>query len=347
MNIRPSILIGALVILVVSVALIVWRLKQPGKTAPGAPVPVENMATTSGRPVEKAAAATFRNNNGWQMPESPAAEGDAPIVFYGKLEDQSDNPVAEAEITGTTIYHLGGSERTARFSTTSDANGFFTLDAGTGASLEVMPHKPGYALAATNNGGYYSLLRPEAQRQHPDPNRPVVIKMWKLQGAEPLAAIDQRYQFYYATNSPLYFDFINGEMVPSGGDLKLTINRPAGYLSPDAPQDWSVEIEGVDGGLMEVTPGQWQTTYWAPVDGYQPKIELLMSAHGSQAWSGSMAASFFVQTREGGVYTKLNLKVGINYNPDDPVTIELHGIANTNGSCNWEGERQEKNGAIA
>lgn len=338
MNIRPSILIGAMLIIVVSVALIVWRLKPPGKTATGAPVPVENVATTSARPVEQVAAAMPRNNRGWPMSESPAAESDAPIVFYGKLEDQSDNPVAEAEITGTTIFHTGAGEHTARFSTTSDANGLFTLDAGTGSSLEVMPRKPGYALAATNNGGYYSLLKPDAQRQHPDPNHPVVIKMWKLQGAEPLAAIDQQYQFYYATNSPLYFDFIAGETVPRGGDIKLTINRPAGFLSPGDPQDWRVEIEGVDGGLMEVSPAQWKTTYWAPVDGYQPKIVLLMSANGSQAWSGSMDASFFVQTRDGGVYTKLNLKVGINYNPDDPLTIELHGIANTNGSCNWEGD---------
>jgi hypothetical protein len=89
---------------------------------------------------------------------------------------------------------------------------------------------------------------------------------------------------------------------------------------------------------MKITTGEWGTTYWAPVDGYQPKQVLLMSTNAPNQWSPTAHALFFVQTRHGDIYTKLNLKVGINLNPKDPVELALYGIANTNGSCNWEGD---------
>jgi hypothetical protein len=341
MRSRPSIIIGEIAIMVALVALTLWLTKRPAKTTAGTPAPSDNVFTTSTPPVEGTAVAVPRKSREAQIPASPSAEGDAPIVFYGKLEDQAANPVAGAQITGTTIYHQGGTELTGRFLTASDADGSFKLDAGTGASLQLMPRKPGYALASTNIGGFYTRLKPEEQRQHPDPNNPVVIKMWKLQGAEPLASIDRKYQIHYTANSPLCFDFIAGAMVPSGGDIKISIIRPPGFVSPRNPQDWRVEVDGIEGaqgGLMDVTPGQWRTTYWAPADGYQPGIVYLMSDSPPQEWSGNLDAALFCQTRSGGVYTKLNLKIGINSDPDDPVTIELHGIANTNGSCNWEGD---------
>ena len=336
MKSRPSIVVGEIAIMVALVALTFWLAKRPARTEAGVPGPAESIVATSGPPVEEAAAP--RTSRERQIPAASSVESDAPIVFYGRLEDQSANPVGGSQITGTTIYHLGAAERTARFLTTSDADGFFKLDAGTGASLELMPRKPGYALASLNAGGFYTHLKPEEQRQHPDSNNPVVIRMWKLQGAEPLASFDQQYQFYYITNTPLYFDFLAGKMVPSGGDIKITINRPPGAVSASNPQDWSVEVEGIDGGFMEATMGQWKTTYWAPVDGYQPKIVYLMSARNPQGWTGSLDANLFGQTRQGGVYTKLNLKASVNSNPDDPFTINLHGITNTNGSCNWEGD---------
>ena len=338
MNSRPSIVAGEIAIMVALVALALWFAKRPARTATGTTAPGENIVTASSPSVENAAAprASYQR----PMPAPPSVESDAPIVFYGRLVDQSANPVVDAEIKAATIFHQGAAEKTGWFSTTSDVDGYFKLDARSGASLQLMPKKPGYALASLNTGGIYTYLQPEAQRQHPDSNNPVIIKMWKLQGAEPLASFDQQYQFYYTTNSPLYFDFVAGKMVPSGGDIKITINRPPGAVSPGNPQDWSVEVEeiGTEGGLIDVTLGKWRTTYWAPTDGYQPKIVYLMSGSAPHVWSGKLDAALFGQTRQGSVYTKLNLKVSINSNPDDLLTINLHGITNTNGSCNWEGD---------
>jgi hypothetical protein len=36
------------------------------------------------------------------------------------------------------------------------------------------------------------------------------------------------------------------------------------------------------------------------------------------------------------MYSKVNVGVSINQNPDDYVWVEFRGVANTNGSRNWE-----------
>ena len=259
------------------------------------------------------------------------------MVFYGRLEDQANNPVAYAEISATTLFHNGLAKATGRFSTESDANGFFKLDGGRGESLELMPQERGYALASTNNIAFYGQSKPEKDRHHPDPNNPVIIKMWKLQGAEPLTTFNDHYKVSFGDS--IHFDFVKQTVVPDGGDIKITINRQPGLVSSDNHPEWSVELETTkEGGVIEVTPATWATTYWAPVEGYQPRFRLVMSDKLPNTWSDNVDASFFVQTRNGGVYTKLSLKVGLNLNPDDPVDVTLYGVANTNGSCNWEGD---------
>jgi len=64
----------------------------------------------------------------------------------------------------------------------------------------------------------------------PDQNNPTVIKMWKLQGAEPLVNINQHYKLHY-TNAPINFDLLAGKIVPAGGDIKLTVTRSPGIMS--------------------------------------------------------------------------------------------------------------------
>jgi hypothetical protein len=47
---------------------------------------------------------------------------------------------------------------------------------------------------------------------------------------------------------------------------------------------------------------------------------------------------FFIQSRGGRLYSKLTFTFAINQQPDDYMWVELHGVANTNGSRNWEGD---------
>jgi hypothetical protein len=47
---------------------------------------------------------------------------------------------------------------------------------------------------------------------------------------------------------------------------------------------------------------------------------------------------FFVKSRNGQVYSKVFLSIGINQQPDEPMYVEFRGVANANGSRNWEGD---------
>jgi hypothetical protein len=270
-----------------------------------------------------------------RMQEILSTYNNVPIDFYGKLEDQFGNPVAGAVIKGSIRVISGTRQGTDWPTTTSDVNGLFAFH-GTGQDIGMMPSKKGYALASLNSGGNYSLLAPDAERMHPDSNNPVVIKMWKLQGAEPLVVINQHYKLHY-TDAPIDFDLLAGKIVPNGGDIQLTVNRDAGIISGRNQLDWSVQVEAVNGGLMD-SGGQESVTYAAPESGYQQNMTFNFSTNAPNKWFEEFNQGFFLMSRNGQVYAKLGLSFRINQAPEDFMYVTFGGVANTNSSRNWEGD---------
>lgn len=256
-----------------------------------------------------------------------------PLVFYGKLEDQFGNPVAGAEITGNATVYDGYAGIHEKYATTSDSNGTFKVDAGRGEMLAVVPRKPGYALASLNghieNGSGQTV--PSAAI-----NNPVIIKMWKLLGTEPLLKINQNYKIPY-TNAPLIFDLLTGKLVPKGGDLRITVTRAPGAVSLQNQREWSVTFEAVGGGLMD-SAGSELITYFAPESGYEPLKTIRSSDRLPEGGIGGFHTGFYIMSRGGQVYSKIGLSFGINRNPSDFMSITFAGVASTNGSRNWEGD---------
>jgi hypothetical protein len=143
-------------------------------------------------------------------------------------------------------------------------------------------------------------------------------------------AINQTFKLAYTT-SPVSFDLIAGQIVSSGGDLKITVNRPAGIISGRNPQDWSINAEIAGGGFIETTPQESSVTYVAPEDGYQPS-----GTFRKNNGPDLIDETFFLKCRNGQVYGKLHLLFNINNSPDEPMNITFSGVANTNSSRNWE-----------
>jgi hypothetical protein len=352
MQVRRSVFLF-IVIVAALIALILWHgRKPPVETPPTAAVATNTappVATTPSTPVTvpvhtntpaaKAAAATtlpkpVEEGKNQRMREILAEANDVPIIFYGRLEDQFSNPVAGAEITGTTAINNGTQVGANRVVVTSDNNGFFQLNAGNGESLGIMPRKTGYAPATTGTEFNYSHLA--AGYYVPDPNSPTVIKMWKLQGAEPLVGINQHYKLPY-TSTPINFDLLAGKIVPEGGDIQLTVNRAAGVISGRNRLDWGVQVAAVNGGVMD-SGGQERVTYAAPEDGYQPSMTFMFSTNAPYKWFGGFRQGFFVESRSGQVYSKVGLSFNINNAADGLMSVTFSGVANANGSRNWEGD---------
>ncbi len=256
-----------------------------------------------------------------------------PIVFYGRLEDQFGKPVVGATVTGNTIIYSALRRGSEHVSTQSDGNGLFTIKAGKGESLGVMPTKTGYVLATRRTEFKYSVM----YRDHftPDPNRPVVMKMWKLQGAEPLVRFDWKWRLPH-TNRPIRLDLLTGEVVPAGGDLEITVNRPDGEVSERFKQDWSVQIAAVNGGVIDAD-NQEVIAFAVPADGYAPSLTRNFSTNAPYTWSIAFNQGLFARLRNGQVYGMINVFFGINLEPEEKMVINVSGAANTNASRNFEG----------
>src|ERR1039458_6809827 len=344
MNIRRSIF-WFIAIVAMLIALALWYAKkQPVETPAAAPTETNTVsvaATTPSKPVSAPVSTTTppaqtaanavvpsKPDKGEQIKEGLATLNDVSIAFYGRLEDQFGSPVVGAQIATSIRIYNGVQSTVERSSVISDANGFFQVKGGKGESLGLSPRKEGYVLATT--GTYFKYSYMYADHFTPDPNNPTVIKMWKLQGAEPLLGIDQRYQFHY-TNAPVNFDLLTGKIVPAGGDIKVTVNRPDGIISQQHPQNWSVQIEAVDGGFIVTSFAESRITYSAPASGAE--------ANGTFANNNGpdlVDQMFFVQSRNGQVHSKIHFLFGINDMPDGFIHVTFSGVANTNGSRNWE-----------
>ena len=332
------------IVVTVLIVLLLWQKeKRPTEASP--PVSIEtNPALSTSTVTSSPASASIPTNasaaqagasmtippqnKGEQIKEGLSVLNDAPIAFYGRLEDQFGSPVVGAQIAASVRIYNGVQSTVDRFSATSDGNGYFQISHGKGESLSVMPSKKGYVRAMTSTSYNYSYMY--ANRFTPDPNNPTVIKMWKLQGSEPLVSFNKTFKLPY-TNAPIYFDLIAGKTVSSGGDVKITVSRPSGEVSEHNPQNWSIDFEVIDGGFIETSDGEWGVTYAAPDGGYQSN-----GTFGNNNGPDLVDKAFFIQSRNGQVYSKVHLLFGINNTPDELMSVEFSGVANTNSSRNWE-----------
>ncbi|HTV43103.1 MAG TPA: hypothetical protein VMF08_21240 [Candidatus Sulfotelmatobacter sp.] len=340
MKIRPSIYIfcGLAILLIILIICFAKRPQAPLETQrpllpkTNAPVVVNNPVPANIVPViphvvHPAVNPAEEKEQAEERQKTFEAEKNQPIIFYGKLEDQFGNPVVGAEIEGAPELSQG---HTNVF-TTSDDNGLFTLDAGTGWALGVMPRKQGYAVATANISFYYSLLEPS--HITPDPNNPIVIKMWKLQGAQHL--IHFNFETYISiTGLPTSFDLKTGQQVQAGGDLTIKlISSPKPSVRNE--YDWSALIQLPSGGILASSDPGLDEMFQAPDSGYQPEFDLNFRK-GDQQWTPRFNSDFYFMGQNGGFYGKLWLEIDSDVVRNGTALATLKGYLNPAGSRNLE-----------
>ena len=79
-----------------------------------------------------------------------------------------------------------------------------------------------------------------------------------------------------------------------------------------------------------------RVAYVAPDNGYQPSDTLVMST--TNHWSDLVQQMYFVTSRNGQVFSKVFLSMGVNMNPEDPMSVTFRGVANASSSRNWEAD---------
>jgi hypothetical protein len=259
---------------------------------------------------------------------------DVPINFYGRLQDQHGDSVPYAAVNFIVRVDSGTESMVKRSKVMADGNGAFNITGYHGQDLSITPQKAGYVLATASTFFKYSHLE-----EHPfasDPNNPTVLDMWKLEGAEPLVGINRTLKLPYAS-TPLNFDLLMGNVVPSGGDLEILVTRAPGLISQRQQDhgDWSIQLVPVNGGIIESDFQTAQNTFEAPADGYENNYQVQMK-HDDPAWFDNVQRTFFMTSRNGQIYSKFSFGFQINDDPSGLMWIQIKGVANTNGSRNWE-----------
>lgn len=233
------------------------------------------------------------------------------IEFYGKVVDQAGIPIPSAEVNGQIIYNSGFASGVSKPKTVTDANGLFSFTGEKGRTLDFNIFKTGYQFMPEGDAFHYTELVPDERRHHPDPQRPVLLKMWKLQGAEPLIHSGKSFDLP-PDGTPVHIDLMARTQVPSGGDLIVTLKHevwPHGTIHH--PYDWRATIEAIDGGLLE---DKSRVKNLAPEEGYVPNLVFEESAD-QRPLLGGVNTECYVKLR-GNTFGKLNIH--INPSPGSP-----------------------------
>jgi hypothetical protein len=258
---------------------------------------------------------------------------DADIVFYGRLQDQFGNAVGNANVNFNIRYEDLSGSGIRRGQVMVDGNGFFIISGYKGQELSIVPEKQGYVLASNNGGGKYSPFFPEDQRVHPDPNNPVVIEMWKLQGAESLISFNIQ-TYVPVDGTPITFDFQTGRQVENGGDIIVRVESPA---KPNLRQgyDWNATVQPVNGGIIQPSDIRFEQMFAAPESGYENEFNINYQ-NAVNPWSSRFNGDFYFISRNGKCYGKFKLKIITDIVKDGAVPIVLNGYINSSGSRNLE-----------
>ena len=227
-----------------------------------------------------------------------------PIVFYGRVMDQHDNPVAEA----TVIYYISDhpERNSSQYQGITDGDGFFSISEVTGISLAVQVSKNGYLKLPPNNprvtsSGMFDYAA-GTNRHLPDRNSPVIFRLHKVGPAEQLVRVGEKNFRIARDGSPLTIS------VDEQGSHQLVLrcwNQELQRLASQRQYDWRLEITVPNGGLVTRKDA---FDFEAPEALYMPSDTVEMPASLANQWRSFAERSYFIRFGDG-TFARVNLRM--------------------------------------
>ena len=305
------------------------------------PAKTSNAQTNTPAPIVtpmKTASPQLSREEQWRM---AALASNVPIDFWGKVIDQDGNPLAGVTITADTrTFAVGTNGRpyTAfpKTNLVTGTDGLFEIHGMTGDALSIRAlEKDGYE---TEHGALRDFGYNTSQNITPDPNSPVIFRLWKEGAKQPLISGDKFIKIV-PDGQPYAIDLMTGtitEAKGSEGDLQIWVKRPDGMQDGQRYYEWSFGIRPQDGGILQELDGN-DAMYLAPVEGYTNIYEYKHPASHSGWGSGSGDRRFYVKIR-GQIYGRIQVAVNTffdgnipGYNRGDG-TLSIHYVVNPSGS---------------
>jgi hypothetical protein len=261
-----------------------------------------------------------------KLRQDSSYEWKLPINFFGKVVDDSNEPIDSADIhfEWNTIKQndiVSGET----FDVKSAESGLFDLRDKKGDSLQVSVSKQGYY----SKTGYF-WYSPDRGPFRPDQSNPYVFRLHKKgpgvnlitsrKGMSPDIHIP-----IPRSGAPVKIDLMQ-QAVGDTGQMIVSENKPEFKDWKQATQ-WSFMMEIPDGGFIGEND---EFPFEAPQDGYQSVVQFDFQS-GNPDWTTDIKTNFYIEFGNPPVYGRLQVQTGISYG-DAILTYSI----NPSGSRNLE-----------
>lgn len=198
----------------------------------------------------------------------PQFQWKMPIEFYGKVVDQFGQPVADATVVLSWTVVGGGKEMRE----TTGSDGRFALTGENGKRMTVDIMKQGYLPTRQSFQSFEYAEFFNELFYAPDMNQPVVFRMQKLIGAEPV------YVFSFSGKTTpdgpaLWLNVGKGKFEPTG-DFSFAVSL--GEKKNRIGQEYAVIVQTWNGAMLAATNEEFP--FLAPEEGYQSTLTLAQPA---------------------------------------------------------------------
>ncbi len=211
----------------------------------------------------------------------------APIEFYGKVVDERGSPLGDAMIRYSVADQYFGDS--TKHTGSSDGAGFFAISGVKGAGMYVEVSKKGYYRIPEKSYASFGY-GVQSGRRPPSKENPAMFVLYRKGVAEPLAHVASRQINVLSIGEPLNIDLSTGHL--GRGDLQLE-----SWIG-DSSQGrfgWRYRLSIPGGGLVE---RKEEFIFEAPIEGYQPAVEVNMPAD-AERWSSDIGKSYFAKLPDG------------------------------------------------
>ena len=239
---------------------------------------------------------------------NPAYDWQQPIDFYGKVVDESNQPVMDATVDyqWNDQSPSGSSKRTVA----TDSGGSFSIHE-TGKRVCITVSKLAYYTPKTENVMCYEYANPSDGLFTPDEKNPVVFHLRKKRPGVVLITsklgMSPDFSFHIPRDgTSIKLDVLHRKTGDSG-QIEISQQKPD-YASWKQAASWSFMMQIPNGGFVEAND---EFPFEAPETGYQPTVQFNFQ-NGTTNWAQNLTKNYYIEFGNPPQFGYIQIQTGIS-----------------------------------
>ena len=239
----------------------------------------------------------------------PTYDWKQPINFYGKAVDESNQPLAGAQVEYTWSALVTNGTVTKHVET--DGSGLFSIHE-IGKRISVTVTKEGYYTTPSEKLRTYEYANPADGLFSPDPYNPVIFHLRKKGVGVDLITSRQGMSPDFPIHvprdgTPVILDVLQRK-VGDSGQIQISENKPD-QSSWKQATTWSFQLQIPDGGFVEAHD---EFHFEAPDEGYQSVVNFQFQKD-STNWAENINKTYYIEFGNPPQYGLFQVQTGISY----------------------------------